>query len=123
MSDIDIDIVIRLRNSDPNSNVGRRMREAADEIERLRLESAGSNQLVKAGEIIDRQAKEIEHLKDENKVWTDRFAKHDYRVSVAVEAERERCAKIAETTEREGFGGGAYNEAGRDIAKAIRKQP
>jgi len=90
MSDIDIDIVIRLRNSDPNSNVGRRMREAADEIERLRLESAGSNQLVKAGEIIDRQAKEIEHLKDENKVWTDRFAKHDYRVSVAVEAEREQ---------------------------------
>ena len=41
----------------------------------------------------------------------------------AVKAERERCAKIAETTEREGFGGGAYNEAGRDIAKAIRKQP
>jgi len=41
----------------------------------------------------------------------------------AVKAERDRCAKIAETTEREGFGGGAYNEAGRDIAKAIRKQP
>ena len=40
MSDIDIDIVIRLRNSDPTSNVGRRMREAADEIERLRAEGA-----------------------------------------------------------------------------------
>ena len=42
--------------------------------------------------------------------------------SCPVLAERERCAKIAETTEREGFGGGAYNEAGRDIAKAIREK-
>ena len=133
MSDIDIDIVARLRSAAKDKDNMPRMKsetmltvglglEAADEIERLRLESAGSNQLVKAGEIIDRQAKEIEHLKDENKVWTDRFAKHDYRVSVAVEAERERCAKVAETTEREGFGGGAYNEAGRDIAAAIRNQ-
>ena len=40
----------------------------------------------------------------------------------AVKAERARCATIAETTEREGFGGGAYNEAGRDIAAAIRGQ-
>jgi len=43
-------------------------------------------------------------------------------IAQALRDERERCAKIAETTEREGFGGGAYNEAGRDIAAAIRNQ-
>ena len=39
------------------------LQDVADEIEYLRLESAGSDQLVKAGETIDRQAKEIERLK------------------------------------------------------------
>ena len=96
---------------------------AADEIERLtRQVDLFKNTLEATEQTVKMQAEEIERLRAENKVWTDRFAKHDDRVSVAVEAERERCAKLAETTEREGFGGGAYNEAGRDIAAAIRGQ-
>jgi len=102
--------------------------DAADEIERLRAERAEAKRYVTMRHgmkgtasllrmTVKMQAEEIERLRAENKVW------RWHPVSAAVEAERDRCAKIAETTEREGFGGGAYNEAGRDIAKAIRKQP
>ena len=58
--------------------------------------------------------------------WADDIAatlRNQEHAAQALRDERERCATIAETTEREGFGGGAYNEAGRDIAAAIRKQP
>ena len=136
----DTDIVDRLRNHTFQAWPLRT--EAAEEIERLRflLKEGLDNgyfdyEMQTAQDWIERVTTairgpdltdEIERLRAENKVWTDLFAKHDDRVSKvrkAVKAERERCAKIAETTEREGFGGGAYNEAGRDIAAAIRKQP
>ena len=71
----------------------------------------------------------IDRLRSYNRPWPklmDEAADEIERLQGEVEAlreERERCAKVAETTEREGFGGGAYNEAGRDIAAAIRNQP
>jgi len=81
MSDIDIDIVARLRSAAKDKDNMPRMKsetmltvglglEAADEIERLRLESAGSNQLVKAGEIIDRlKAEGAKHVDEINHLW------------------------------------------------------
>ena len=86
-----IDIVERARElGEPTTTTGQLWLDLADEIERLRLESAGSNQLVKAGETIDRQAKEIERLKAELAETIAAFPLG------AVKAERDRCAKVAE---------------------------
>ena len=100
----------------------------ADEIKRLWAERAEAKRYVTMRHgmkgtasllrmTVKMQAEEIERLRAELAETIAAFPLG------AVKAERERCAKIAETTEREGFGGGAYNEAGRDIAAAIRKQP
>jgi len=106
------DLPSRLRLPESTEDMYALCVEAADEIERLRLESAGSNQLVKAGETIDRQAKEIERLRAELAETIAAFPLG------AVKAERERCAKVAEEFPT----AGTYDLAtGRhEIAAAIR---
>ena len=135
------DIVIRLR--DDYEKTVKLCEEAAEEIDRLRflLKEGLDNgyfdyEMQTAQDWIERVTTairgqteqlqmEIEQLRAENKVWTDRFAKHDDRVSKvrkAVEAERESCAKVTHH-----FTGSLWtpmeNEIAKLIEEAIRNQP